>query len=89
MDFAKTLKKFRLKAGKSKYRLAQYTGLTEPYILRLETGQRSNPTRDVVLMLGLALVENSRAIDIYDVDELLLAAGFAPLHRRREAGIAS
>ena len=86
MEFGDTLKKLRSKAGKSRYRLAQYSGINEAYILRLETGERSNPSRDVVLMLGLALVENSENVSIYDVDSLLLAAGYAPLRRRGEVG---
>ena len=88
MTFAETLKKLRTKASKSRYRLAQYSGINEPYILRLERGERSNPSRDVVLMLGLALVENANSVPIREIDELLLSAGYAPLRRRGEAGAA-
>ncbi len=82
MTFADALRTLRLKAGKSRYRLAQFSGVDEAYILRLERGHRSNPSRDVVLMLAIALVENSETANIYDVDALLLAAGYAPLRRR-------
>lgn len=84
MTFAQELKQLRAKTGKSRYRLAQYSGINEAYILRLERGERANPSRDVVLMLGLALVENSDSVAIWDIDELLLAAGYAPLRRRGE-----
>ena len=82
MTFGETLKKLRTRAGKSRYRLAQYSGLNGAYILRLENGQRSNPNRDVVIMLGLALVQNSDSVCIWDIDTLLLSADFAPLKRR-------
>ena len=82
MTFSETLKKLRARAGKSRYRLAQYSGINEAYILRLENGQRFNPSRDVVMMLGLSLVENSDQVNIWDVDDLLLSAGYAPLRRR-------
>ena len=82
MIFGDTLKKLRTKAGKSRYRLAQYSGLNGAYILRLENGQRSNPSRDVVIMLGLALVENSDSVCIWDIDALLLSADLAPLKRK-------
>ncbi len=82
MTFAQTLIKLRTQAGKSRYRLAQFSGVDEAYILRLERGHRSNPSRDVVLMLAIALVENSETGSIHDVDALLLAAGYAPLRRR-------
>ncbi len=43
MVFATTLKRLRTKAGKSRYRLAQYSGLDQAYVLRLESGERTNP----------------------------------------------
>ena len=89
MSFAATLKELRLRAGRSRYWLAQDTGLSEPYLLRLESGERSNPSRDVVLMLGLALLKGSEDMDIWDVDVLLLSAGYAPLRRRGDTATAS
>ncbi|NQW22493.1 MAG: helix-turn-helix domain-containing protein [SAR202 cluster bacterium] len=82
MSFGETLKGLRLRSGRSRYRIAQFCGITEAYILRLEKGERSNPSRDVVLMLGLALIKGSEALDIWDVDVLLLSAGYAELRRR-------
>ncbi len=78
------MKRLRLKARKSRYKLAQWTGLSEAYLLRLENGERTNPSRDVVMMISLALVAESQAIDLYDVEELMLSAGYAPLRKRGE-----
>lgn len=89
MSFGETLKRLRLRSGRSKYRLAEYCGLTQAYISRLEAGKRSNPSRDVVLMLGLALLKGSETLDIWDVDVLLLAAGYAPLRGRGNTATAS
>ena len=86
MNFSDSLRGLRRQAGKSRYRLARYSGLSEPYIYRLESGERSNPSRDVVLMLCFALVQGSSSISVWDLDLLLLAAGYAPLRRRGEAG---
>ena len=86
MNFGETLKALRLQSGRSRYRIAQYCGISEPYIMRLEKGDRSNPSRDVVLMLGLALIKGSEELDIWDVDVLLLSAGYAGLRRRGEVG---
>ncbi len=80
--FSEKLRMLREKARKSKYRVAQYSGIDQAYILRLETGEKANPSRDVVLMLGFALAHNSDAVEIDDVDELLLSAGYAPFRRR-------
>jgi len=88
LNFATTLIQLRKKAGKSRYRLAQWSGISEAYLLRLEKGERANPSRDVVLMLALSLVANSVTMDLFDVDELLLSADYAPLRRRGEPEIA-
>lgn len=82
MRFGEKLKILRQKAGKSRYRLTQYSGIDQAYIQRLETGERNHPSRDVVLMLGYALVESSDSVTVHDVDELLLSAEYAPLRRR-------
>ena len=89
LQFSEQLKVLRHKAGKSRYRLAQYSGLNEAYILRLESGERSNPSRDVVIMLALALAQGVSAIEILDLDALLLSADYAPLRRRGEGGVSA
>lgn len=84
MTFGETLKNLRSKSGKSRYRLAQYSGLDEAYVLRLESGQRQNPSRDTVMKLCLALVSSSDVVNLRDVNALLLAGGYAPLRSRGE-----
>ena len=88
-EFSRTLKRLRVKSGKTKYKLAQYSGLDEAYVLRLESGERHNPSRDTVMKLGLALVSDSATVSIHDVNELLLAGGYAPLRGRGESVSAS
>ena len=84
MDFSNTLTQLRKKAGTSRYKMAQWTGLSETYLFRLEKGERLKPSRDVVIMLAMALAFDSKNIDIFDVEELLLSADYAPLRRRGE-----
>jgi len=84
MEFAETMKRLRSKAGKSRYKLAQWTGLSEAYLMRLENGERANPSRDVVLLIALALTSGSQNIDVYDIEEFTLSAGYAPLRKRGE-----
>ena len=84
-EFCGTLRRLRLQSGKSRYRLAHYSGLDEAYVGRLESGERQNPSRDTVMKLCLALVTDSSMISIHDVNELLLAGGYAPLRGRGEA----
>ena len=87
MDFGSTLKTFRKLAGKSRYRLAQLSGIDQAYLLRLERGEQTNPSRDLVIHLGLALVFGSQVVTLENVDELLLSAGYASLQRRHRLGL--
>ena len=78
MNFGENLQYLRKKSGKSRYRLWQLTGLDQSFLLRLEKGQK-NPSRNSVLLLGLALVHGCSEITCDEIDELLLAASYAPL----------
>jgi transcriptional regulator with XRE-family HTH domain len=78
MNFGDTLHKLRTKSGKSRYRLWQLTGLDQAFLSRLEKGEK-NPSRNTVMLLGLALVHGCNVIACEEIDELLLVAGYAPL----------
>ena len=84
-EFSATLRQLRRKSGKSRYRVSQYSGINEAYLLRLESGERQNPSRDIVMKLGLALVAETASVTMDDVNELLLSAGYAPLRGRGES----
>lgn len=79
MEFSRTLEQLRKKAGKSRYRLAQLSGLDESFIGRLEKGEK-NPSRNTVILLGMALLHNCGSITLHDIDALLMDAEYAPLH---------
>jgi transcriptional regulator with XRE-family HTH domain len=78
MSFGDNLRSLRARTGKSRYRLWQLTGLDQAFLARLEKGEK-NPSPNTVMMLGLALVHGCTVITCEDIDELLLAAGYAPL----------
>ena len=82
MNFGDKLLNLRVRAGKSRYRLWQLTGLDQAFLARLEKGQK-NPSRNTVMLLGLALVHGCKEITCDEIDELLLAAGYAPLKDMR------
>jgi len=82
MNFGDSLRKLRIRAGKSRYRLWQLTGLDQAFLARLEKGEK-NPSRNTVVLLGLALVYGCTEITCDDIDELLLVAGYAPLRDSR------
>jgi transcriptional regulator with XRE-family HTH domain len=78
VNFGDRLKYLRVKAGKSRYQLWKISGLDQAFLARLEKGEK-NPSRNTVILLGLALVHGCTEITCDDIDELLLAAGYAPL----------
>ena len=83
-QFSVVLRTLRERSGKSRYRLAQWSGLDEGYLGRLESGQRRNPSRDIVIKIAVGLVQDTAEVSIHDVQELLLAAGLLPLLGRNE-----
>ena len=42
-------------------------------------GNVASSSRDTVVKIGLALVEDSTQVFMHDVNQLLLSAGYAPL----------
>ena len=64
-----------LRRGKHQAQVARDAWLDESYVSRLLSGERSNPSREAIILLegwGLGLA-------VEEVDELLLAADYKPL----------
>ena len=61
--------------GKSHYEMIAVNAHLDPaYVYRLIKGEKSHPSPNTVIRLALAL-----ALSVSQTDELLLAAGYAPL----------
>ena len=82
MDLATSFLRIRIKSGKSRYKLAKFTGLDQAFLGRLENGTR-RASRETLIKIALALVAESDTVSLQDVDGLLLDAGYAPLERPR------
>lgn len=72
------LRKFadrEIRKGKTQAQIAARSWLDESYVSRLFSGERSNPSRNVLLLIcgwGLGLT-------VEDTDEVLMAADYSPL----------
>ena len=64
-----------LRRGKNQAQMAHDAGLDESYVSRLLSGERSNPSREAIILLGGWGLE----LTVEEVDELLLAADYKPL----------
>lgn len=87
MNFGDSLCRLRKRAGKTRYGLWRLSGLDQAFLSRLEKGEK-NPSRNTVLLLGLALMHGCTEVSCDDVDELLLAANYAPLRDMRQKLVA-
>lgn len=76
-DFAAALRYWRNKRSCSQLRLSADSGISQRHISFLESG-RSQPSREMVLKLGIAL-----DIPLRERNGMLLAAGYAPAYRER------
>lgn len=65
----------RRKTNKSQADIARDSWLNESYVSRLLSGERTNPSRDALILLGAFGLE----LPVPDVDELLLAADYKQL----------
>ncbi len=72
------LRKFADRArhlGKNQARIARDAWLDESYVSRLFSGERFNPSREAIILLGGWGLE----LAVEEVDELLMAADYKPL----------
>ncbi|KAA0893104.1 helix-turn-helix domain-containing protein [Pusillimonas sp. ANT_WB101] len=77
VDFSAALRYWRDKRGYSQLRLSTESSTSQRHISFLESG-RSQPSREMVLKLGIAL-----DIPLRERNGMLLAAGYAPAYRER------
>ncbi len=69
------LTQIREKTNKSQADIARDSWLNESYVSRLFSGERTNPSRDALILLGAFGLE----LPVPEVDELLLAADYKQL----------
>ena len=74
-QFAETFSKLLEKSGVSCYRVGTFIGLDQAYLSRLRSGERYNPSPEVIMRIGLALMRLSDKITMYDVENLLNSVG--------------
>ncbi|MCS0581721.1 helix-turn-helix transcriptional regulator [Massilia pinisoli] len=76
-DFGSALRYWRTRRGYSQLRLAVDSSVSQRHLSFLESG-RAQPSRDLVLKLGIAL-----DVPLRQRNAMLLAAGFAPAYQER------
>ena len=79
MVFSKILES----SGVNPYKISHYADIDQGYLSRLKSGEKNNPSPEVVIRIGLALVHFSGNVKISDVEKLFNATGrtLFPKHR--------
>ncbi len=67
--------KLRFRKGKKQAEIARDAWLDESYVSRLISGERANPSRDALILLGAFGLE----LPVHELDEVLMAADYKPL----------
>ncbi len=73
------LKQYRAEAGLSFQALSNRSAVDVAYLHRLETGYAGNPSRDILLKIGIGL-----GLDVATIDYLITTAGHWPLVRDKK-----
>jgi len=69
------LRRYRVRAQKSQADISRDSWLNESYVSRLFSGERTNPSRDALILLAVY----GLSLPLEDADEVLLAADYKPL----------
>lgn len=77
LTFQTLLEQHRKSAGLSYHQLAERSEVDSAYLLALENGKKNNPSRDIVIRIGIGL-----GLDVPSLDEFVSSAGHLPLLRR-------
>lgn len=53
------------------YKISQYSGVNEGYLSRLKSGEKRNPSIEILMSLSFSLVHFSDKIDLHDIYECM------------------
>jgi transcriptional regulator with XRE-family HTH domain len=65
----------RFRKNKRQAQIARDAWLDESYVSRLISGERANPSRDALILIGAFGLE----LAVHELDEVLMAADYKPL----------
>jgi transcriptional regulator with XRE-family HTH domain len=82
-NFSKVFSGLLEKSSVTCYKICNYAHIDEAYVSRLKSGEKNNPTAEVVLRISLALVHFAPDITIHDIEALLNSTGRSILPKRQ------
>ena len=82
-NFSKVFSRLLEKSSVTCYKISNYAHIDEAYLSRLKSGEKNNPTAEVVLRISLALVHLDPHITLHDIEALLNSAGRSIFPKRQ------
>jgi transcriptional regulator with XRE-family HTH domain len=76
--FSELLKQFNI----SCYQISEFTHLNEGYLSRLRNGEKTNPSRETVLRIGIALAHCSDKVTLSDIETLFRSISLSIVIRK-------
>ena len=74
-DFSEVFSKILDKTGVTCYQLHEYTKLDQAHLSRLRSGEKSNPTPEMIMKISLGLVHYSSKLKLSDIEKLFKSVG--------------
>jgi len=75
-QFPEKLSDLLERSGVSCYQISKFTGIDQAYLSRLRNGSKHNPSAEIIVKIGLALVRYGKGMNLYHVEQLLNSAGY-------------
>jgi transcriptional regulator with XRE-family HTH domain len=83
-SFAQTFSELLKKSGVSSYQIAKFTHLDPAYLSRLKSGEKTNPSRETVLKIGLALAHYGDKVALSDIETLFRSTSLSVVSRKSQ-----
>jgi len=74
-NFAKAFSKLIAKSGVTCYQIHKFTHLDQAYLSRLKSGEKTSPSPETIVKIGLAICHFSDKIKLSDIEVLFNSAG--------------
>jgi len=74
-DFSEAFAELIAETHVSCYQISQFTGINQGYLSRLRSGEKGNPSAEVLFKICLAIAHYSKKVAIQDIEGLFNAAG--------------
>jgi hypothetical protein len=74
-NFPQVFSKLLEKTGISCYRISEYSHVDQAYLSRLRNGEKSDPTPEIIVRIGLAFAHLTPRFTIVDAERLFNSVG--------------